>query len=130
MGLEQPPKIRWEDPVGIRGGKLSGGQKQRCAIARAMLRDPPILILDEATSALDSASEGLVQDALEKASQGRTTFSIAHRLSTIRNSDVIHVLKQGCIAERGSHADLMSLQGLYWQMNNQGAGRTSVSGSV
>lgn len=125
--LGDASKIAWDDFVGSRGGKLSGGQKQRCAIARAMLRDPPILILDEATSALDSASEGLVQDALEKASQGRTTFSIAHRLSTIRNSDVIHVLKQGCIAEQGSHADLMTLQGLYWKMINQGLGHTSGS---
>jgi ABC-type multidrug transport system fused ATPase/permease subunit len=118
--LAQPPKMRWEDPVGIRGGRMSGGQKQRCAIARAMLRDPQILILDEATSALDSASEGIVQDALDKASQGRTTFAIAHRLSTIRNSDCIFVLKAGQICEQGTHAKLIEMEGLYWNIAMQG----------
>jgi subfamily B ATP-binding cassette protein MsbA len=99
--------------IGERGVRLSGGEKQRIAIARAVLRDPPILILDEATSALDAESERLVQDALDRLMKGRTTFVIAHRLSTVIRADLILVLDGGYIAERGGHADLMAAGGVY-----------------
>merc|ERR1711966_58364 len=114
-------KIRWEDFVGTRGGKLSGGQKQRCAIARALIRNPHVLILDEATSALDSASEHLVQVALDAAKKGRTTVSIAHRLSTIKDSDKIFVLQDRSVGESGTHDELMQKQGLYWNLAKQAA---------
>lgn len=99
--------------IGDRGGKLSGGEKQRLTIARAILKNPPILILDEATSSLDSGSEKLVQDALIKLMKGRTTIVIAHRLSTIQHADEIIVLKEGKIAERGNHIGLMAKNGIY-----------------
>lgn len=99
--------------VGPRGSSLSGGQRQRVAIARAMLKDAPVLLLDEPTSALDTASEALVQQALARLSQGRTTLVIAHRLSTIRDADKIVVMDQGRVIEEGSHADLMALGGTY-----------------
>jgi len=99
--------------IGDRGSKLSGGQRQRLTIARAILRNPPILILDEATSALDSESEKLVQDALTRVMQGRTSIVIAHRLSTIRHADEIIVLKEGEIVERGVHESLMQANGVY-----------------
>jgi ATP-binding cassette, subfamily B, bacterial len=100
--------------VGERGVKLSGGQRQRIAIARAILKDPRILILDEATSSLDAQSEQLVQDALEKLMEGRTTIVIAHRLSTIKKVDRIFVIKEGCLAEMGSHAELTNVNnGIY-----------------
>lgn len=98
----------YDTPVGDRGCRLSGGQRQRISIARTILKNPPILILDEATSALDSQSEALVQQALERLMQRRTTLVIAHRLSTIRNADLICVLHQGRIVERGTHASLMA----------------------
>jgi ABC-type multidrug transport system fused ATPase/permease subunit len=108
----------YQTMVGERGIKLSGGQRQRIAIARAILKDPAILILDEATSSLDSASEALVQDALENLMQGRTSFVIAHRLSTIRNADQILVLDKGYITENGTHNELMNLEdGLYKSLN-------------
>ncbi len=103
--------------IGERGVKLSGGQKQRLSIARAVLKDAPILILDEATSSVDTETEALIQQALERLMAGRTTIVIAHRLSTIRNADQIVVLSDGRIAEIGNHAELMAKQGLYWHLN-------------
>jgi ATP-binding cassette subfamily B protein len=99
--------------VGERGQKLSGGQRQRISIARAVLKDPPILILDEATSSVDNETEAAIQRSLEKIVVGRTTIVIAHRLSTIRNADRIFVLENGQLTEQGRHEDLASHDGLY-----------------
>jgi ABC-type transport system involved in Fe-S cluster assembly fused permease/ATPase subunit len=109
----------YETEVGERGLKLSGGEKQRVAIARTILKAPPILLLDEATSALDSHTEREIQDALELVSQDRTTLVIAHRLSTIVGADQIIVLDNGVIVERGTHHDLLRHGGLYASMWNR-----------
>ena len=100
-------------PVGTGGGRLSGGQRQRVALARALLRDPRILLLDEATSALDAESEAAVQEALARLRQGRTTIVVAHRLSTVRDADLVVAMADGVVAEQGTHAELMSREGLY-----------------
>jgi len=110
---------KFESEIGEDGVTLSGGQRQRLSIARAIAKDSPILILDEATSALDSATEKLVQSAINKMQEGRTTIIIAHRLSTIQNADRIIVLKDGKIIEQGSHDELIKASGEYSKLNQQ-----------
>ncbi len=108
----------YDTNIGERGNKLSGGQKQRVSIARAIFKNPSLLILDEATSALDTESEVLVQEALEHLLDGRTSLVIAHRLSTIRNADNIIVLSRGKISETGTHDELMQLRGIYYKLSS------------
>ena len=111
----------YQTNIGDRGGKLSGGQRQRISIARAILKNPPILILDEATSALDTESEKLVQEALDRLTSTRTTIAIAHRLSTLKNADEICVMHEGKIVERGKHEELLKIDGYYKKLNDMQA---------
>ena len=106
----------FETDCGTRGQAFSGGQRQRLAIARALIRDPKMILLDEATSALDTESEKVVQEALEVASKGRTTIAVAHRLSTVRGMDQIFVLDAGRVVEKGTHVELIALKGRYFEM--------------
>jgi len=108
-----------DTPVGHNATQLSGGQRQRLAIARALYKDAPILILDEATSALDTESERLVQDALARLMQGRTTIVIAHRLSTIEHADRVVVMDRGHVVEQGTHQELMAMEGLYARLQSR-----------
>ena len=107
---------KFDTHAGERGRMLSGGERQRLSIARALLKDPPILILDEATSALDAVTEAKVNAALDEVMKGRTTFVIAHRLSTIRDADLILVMEHGDIVEKGSHDELIAARGAYWRL--------------
>jgi ATP-binding cassette subfamily B (MDR/TAP) protein 1 len=106
----------YSTPVGTKGVALSGGQKQRIAIARALIRDPRVLLLDEATSNLDSETERSVQEVLEKTGKGRTMVVVAHRLATVQNADVIFVIGDGKVVEKGDHNSLLRKRGMYWQM--------------
>ena len=125
--IQELPK-GWDTRVGERGLKLSGGEKQRVGIARAILKDPAILVLDEATSALDSTTEAGVQTALDAASRGRTTLVVAHRLSTIADADLIVVLEKGQIVEQGAHDELLAANGVYagmWSRQSKGGQETA-----
>jgi ATP-binding cassette subfamily B protein len=109
----------YETVVGERGYRLSGGEKQRIAIARVLLKDPPVLILDEATSSMDTQSERIVQETLDAVTRNRTTIAIAHRLSTVINADVIFVISGGEVVERGTHTELLKNEGLYSKLVNE-----------
>jgi ABC-type multidrug transport system fused ATPase/permease subunit len=120
---------QYETELGERGAQLSGGERQRIAVARAFLKNAPILILDEPTSSIDSRTESVILDALDRLMVGRTTFMIAHRLSTIRKADLILVMDHGRLVERGAHHELLARQGLYkqlYEMQTRYTGRTLV----
>ncbi|XNQ43922.1 ABC transporter ATP-binding protein [Microbacterium sp. 1P06AB] len=119
----------YDTVVGERGYRLSGGEKQRIAIARVLLKDPPVLLLDEATSALDTVSERVVQEAIDEAARGRTTLSIAHRLSTVIAADVIHVVEAGRIVESGTHTELLAAGGLYAELAAQQVAAARIDGA-
>jgi ATP-binding cassette subfamily B protein len=116
-------------PIGERGVKLSGGQRQRLAIARAIVKDPPILILDEATSAVDNETEAAIQRSLQRICVGRTTLIIAHRLSTIRHADAIHVIDRGRIVESGTHEGLLARGGIYARLWRVQSGERAPEGA-
>ena len=113
--------LGYDENIGDRGAKLSGGQRQRISIARAILKNPPILILDEATASLDTESEKIVQQALDRLMSNRTTIAIAHRLSTVKNADEIIVMDEGRIVERGKHEELIALGGIYSKLHDMQA---------
>jgi len=115
----------YDTVIGELGSRLSGGEKQRICIARALIKDAPVLILDEATSALDSQAEQLVQKALENLMKGRTSFVIAHRLSTIDYASRVVLLKNGSIAEQGTHQELMALKGAYFNLQSMQMAKTA-----
>lgn len=119
----------WDSVVGDRGLKLSGGERQRAAIARCLMKDPPLVLLDEATSALDTITENSVQEALDRLGSNRTVLVIAHRLGTVRNADNIIVLKAGLVAEEGTHDELLEKDGVYASMWNMQLHSTSNAGS-
>jgi ABC-type multidrug transport system fused ATPase/permease subunit len=123
---------QYQTQLGERGSKISGGERQRIAVARAFLKDAPILILDEPTSSIDSKTEAVILDALDRLMASRTTFMIAHRLSTIRRADLILVMDKGQIVERGTHEELIRAQGLYHQLYRMqtGARAAAVEGEA
>ena len=118
---------QYDTPLGERGAQLSGGERQRIAVARAFLKDAPILILDEPTSSIDSRTEAVILDALERLMVGRTTFLVAHRLSTLRNVNRIVVLNHGRIVESGTHEELLAMDGLYRQLHDVQTGSDEAS---
>jgi len=115
---------KYDTVIGERGAKLSGGERQRISVARAFLKDAPILILDEPTSSIDSKTEAVILDALDRLMDGRTTFMVAHRLSTIRDADQILVMNHGRIVERGTHDELLKQHGLYFQLYEMQSGKS------
>ena len=120
--LDQFPD-RLDQVIGERGVTLSGGERQRISVARAFLKDAPVLILDEPTSSIDSRTEAVILDALDRLMAGRTTFMIAHRLSTVRKADLILVVDRGRVVERGTHDELLRAGGLYRQLHDMQSGR-------
>jgi ABC-type multidrug transport system fused ATPase/permease subunit len=115
---------QYETVIGERGSKLSGGERQRIAVARAFLKDAPILLLDEPTSSIDSRTEAVILDALDRLMEGRTTLMVAHRLSTIRDADQILVVNHGRIVESGTHEELLEQGGLYFQLHQTQAAKS------